>query len=74
MVCAVHQTLPFFCESGSGLQDYTIHVDRDKERDSKQQKIVEKTNTRRLSVLPVYNVSCVNACVQLHLTLIFLVL
>ena len=47
-------------------------IDRDEERDGKQREIVEKTNTRRLSVLPVYHVLCMNACVQLYLTLMLL--
>ena len=58
--------LPFFAKVGLACET----IDRDEERDGKQQEIVEKTNTKEAeSVLVVYHVSCVNACVQLYVTL-----
>ena len=47
-------------------------IDRDEERDGKQQEIVEKMNTKRLRVYYLYTMSRVNACVQLYLTLMLL--
>ena len=47
----LHVCTVLLCESGSSL--------RDEERGGKQREIVEKTNTRRLRVYYLYNMSLV---------------